>query len=100
MTSHESQLRDPEALVHVHRYEELRSVATGARDDISGAQGLGVLLCRGMAAWIMAQIGAPPQPSPAVHGSRDVETLPPHLPSELVGVLAGITLSLTTEVRA
>lgn len=98
MITRESQLRDPAALVQ--RYEELRAVAAGTKDCTSVVQGLGILLCRGMAAWVRAQVEAPPHPSPAVRGSRDAQVLPPGLSSDLVGILAGMALAVTTEARA
>ncbi len=98
MIGREPQLRDPMDLVQ--RYEGLRSVALGGGDCASAVQGLGILLCRGMAAWVRAQFEAPSHPSPAMRGSRDEPALPPGLSSDLVGILAGMALAVTTEARA
>jgi len=81
-------------------YEELRGSATGASTPAGGLRGLGILVQRGMAAWIHAlTVAAAVSPAPAY--CRVVschEPLPAGVQHEVVDVLATMALA-ASEVR-
>lgn len=79
-------------------YEQLRSAATESRRHGANLQGLGILISRGMAAWMqICATVAPPttSPSPVIDDAR----LPASAQRDVVDVLAAMALTITTEVR-
>jgi hypothetical protein len=83
-------------------YERLRLAATAAESQqrTASLQGLGVLICKGMAAWMRAcstvtasSVVAPPTTV------SDVVQMLPSVRHEVVDVLAAIALTITPEVR-
>jgi hypothetical protein len=84
----------------VDAYEELRCAVACARRDASLA-GLGVLMHRGMAAWMHAckcaltSLSAAPSPS----GSRDRVHVLPAVQREVIDVLTAMALKMTPEVK-
>ena len=81
-------------------YEELRRAVLGARSRALGA-GLGVLVRRGMAAWMMAcsSVGGQAVDAPQAHNSVEAG-MPQALQGEIVTLLAGMALGSMQEVTA
>lgn len=80
-------------------YEQLRHAATqSSRADVN-LQGLGVLIGKGMAAW-MRTCAAVPSALPAAALPADAPMqMPPSAQRDVVDVLAAMALTITQEVR-
>lgn len=81
-------------------YELLRHAATAPGQDTS-LRGLGILICKGVAAWMRACTAAtPPAAQRARPSTSDVVQLLPTTQRDVVDVLATMALTtITTEVR-
>ncbi len=80
----------------VDAYERLRDAATGSR-DLADLQGLGVLVCKGMAAWMQAYAVVPTAAQPSSHDDARAPMLP-RTHRDVVDVLAAMVLKNETEV--
>lgn len=84
-------------------YEQLRRAATEslpAGANAANLQGLGVLICKGMAAWMRACAAVVPSAMPATPlPVNDCMQVPPSAQRDVVDVLAAMALTITAEVR-
>lgn len=80
-------------------YEALRRAATESARSGSNLQGLGVLICRGMAAWMHAVAVAPSAMATAARPINDAMQMPLSTHRDVVDVLAAMALTITLEVR-
>lgn len=80
-------------------YEALRCAATESSRAGSNLQGLGVLICKGMAAWMHAVAIAPSTLATAPPPVNDAMQMPPSAQRDVVDVLAAMALTITPEVR-
>jgi hypothetical protein len=85
-------------------YEQLRCAATESSRHSPNLQGLGILIQRGMAAWMSACTAvtssstmATPTPTPPVIG--DVMHILPSAQRDVIDLLAAMALTITPEVR-
>jgi hypothetical protein len=79
-------------------YEQLRHAATeSSSHDGSRLHGLGILICKGMAAWMNACAAVAPSAAPAT--VSDVVRVLPDVQRDVVDVLAAMALAITPEVR-
>lgn len=84
----------------VDAYEQLRRAATESSRDGTNLQGLGVLICKGMAAWMHACAAVAPSALPSSTLSiNDPVQMPPGAQRDVVDVLAAMALTITPEVR-
>lgn len=81
----------------VHDYERLRDAATGTRDAVD-LQGLGVLIRKGMAAWMAACAVVPTATQPNSPDAR--APMLPRTQRDVVDVLAAMVLTIAPEVTA
>jgi len=82
-------------------YEDLRSVMVEQRPGAGALPGLGILLTRGMAAWIdvtSSEFPAEPVVIPAQRIQYDPARLPVGAAAEVVNVLASMTMDAISEV--
>jgi len=80
-------------------YEALRRAATESSRVGANLQGLGVLICRGMAAWMHAVALAPLATAVVAAPVDDTMQMPPSAQRDVVDVLAAMALTITPEVR-
>lgn len=80
-------------------YEALRRAATESARAGASLQGLGVLICKGMAAWMRAVAIAPSAVATAAPAVNDAMQIPPSAQRDVVDVLAAMALTITPEVR-
>jgi hypothetical protein len=79
-------------------YEQLRRAVTESARHSPNLQGLGILIQRGMAAWMSACTAVTsPTPTPPVVG--DVLHMLPSAQREVIDLLAAMALTITPEVR-
>lgn len=80
-------------------YEQLRRAASDSSRHGASLQGLGILICRGMAAWMRACATAAPSAVPLPAPVIDSVHMPPTAQRDVVDVLAAMALTITPEVR-
>ena len=80
-------------------YERLRCAATGSSRQCTSLQGLGILIQRGMAAWMSACSAVTPPAASALPAISDVVPMVPSAERDVIDVLAAMALTITTEVR-
>lgn len=80
-------------------YEQLRRAATEPSRHGANLQGLGILICRGMAAWMHACAAAAPSAPRLSLPVTDVVQMLPSAQRDIVDVLAAMALTITPEVR-
>ena len=80
----------------VPAYEELRSVMVSQRPGGSTPPGLGILLMRGMAAWIDVA-SSPVTDAPVVIQAQGIQRDPARLPIGTAGAVANVLASMTMD---
>jgi hypothetical protein len=80
-------------------YEQLRRAAIESSRRGASLQGLGILIQRGMAAWMSACTTATPPAASALPAVSDVVPMLPSAQRDVIDVLAAMALTITPEVR-
>jgi len=80
-------------------YEQLRRAATESSRHGASLQGLGILIQKGMAAWMSACAAVTPTVASARPAVGDVVPMPPSAQRDVIDVLAAMALPITPEVR-
>lgn len=80
-------------------YEQLRRAGTESSRHVPSLQGLGILLQKGMAAWMAACTTLTQPSAPTSPAVTDVIHMLPSAQRDVVDVLAAMALTITPEVR-
>lgn len=81
-------------------YEQLRRAATESSRHSLNLQGLGILIQKGMAAWMSACTAVTPSmPTPTTPVLGDVLHMLPSAQRDVIDLLAAMALTITPEAR-
>jgi hypothetical protein len=80
-------------------YEQLRRAVTESSRLGASLQGLGILIQKGMAAWMSACAAVTPPTASALPVVRDLVPMLPSAQRDVIDVLAAMALKITPEVR-
>jgi hypothetical protein len=92
--------REPSAWEQTARYEALRRQALEAPPGPTARDGLVVVLCQGVAAWMDLWSMVPAPAVRAVQNERPRPSLPEETSAEVIRVLAAMALGHIREVHA